>query len=247
MTQTNQWLAKSPTLVRVAPFLVFIAITALQGEMGEAARYWLYLVKTIVGAGMLWAVWPYVTELEWRLSWEAVVAGVLVFAIWVGLDGLYPKLNELGRIIVCPIGSSVGLEAWCAKAPDPAASPWNPNTQFGAGSALAWIFILTRIVGSSLVVPPMEEVFFRSFLYRYIKNPDFEKVPLGAFYAVPFIVTCLFFGFEHYEWLPGILCGVIYQGLVIRKRRLGDAVTAHAITNFLLGVWVVWRNAWNFW
>jgi len=31
------------------------------------------------------------------------------------------------------------------------------------------------------------------------------------------------------------------------ENRLGDAMTAHAITNFLLGVWVVWRHAWNFW
>jgi hypothetical protein len=39
-----------------------------------------------------------------------------------------------------------------------------------------------------------------------------------------------------------------YQWLVLRKNRLGDAMTAHAITNFLLGVWVVWRggSAWKF-
>jgi hypothetical protein len=60
-------------------------------------------------------------------------------------------------------------------------------------------------------------------------------------------VTSLLFGFAHYEWLPGVLCGAIYQGLVCRKGRLGDAITAHAITNFLLGIWVVTRGAWHFW
>jgi len=34
---------------------------------------------------------------------------------------------------------------------------------------------------------------------------------------------------------------------VLRKNRLGDAMTAHAITNFLLGAWIVWRGAWHFW
>jgi hypothetical protein len=24
-------------------------------------------------------------------------------------------------------------------------------------------------------------------------------------------------------------------------------MTAHAITNLLLGVWVAWKGAWNFW
>ncbi len=52
----------------------------------------------------------------------------------------------------------------------------------------------------------------------------------------------------HPQWLAGILCGLTYQGLVIRKGRLGDAMTAHAITNFLLGVYVVWKGgaAWKF-
>ena len=93
----------------------------------------------------------------------------------------------------------------------------------------------------------MEEVFFRSFLYRYIAKPEFLTVPLGQFLWTPFIVTSVLFGFEHREWLAGILCGFAYQGLVCRKKRLGDAIVAHGITNFLLGVWVIHRGAWQFW
>jgi CAAX prenyl protease-like protein len=70
---------------------------------------------------------------------------------------------------------------------------------------------------------------------------------LGQFGWTPFLATAAIFGFAHHEWLAGILCGFAYQGLVCWKKRLGDAMTAHAITNFLLGVWVVWRGAWHFW
>lgn len=35
------------------------------------------------------------TELKWEFSWEAVVVGVMVFGIWVGLDSYYPKQDEL--------------------------------------------------------------------------------------------------------------------------------------------------------
>jgi hypothetical protein len=126
-------------------------------------------------------------------------------------------------------------------------APWNPNEQFGAGSALAWLMVGTRIIGSTLVVPPLEEVFYRSFLYRYIAKPDFLSVPLNQFAWMPFLATAAVFGFSHNEWLAGILCGAAYQWLVIRKNRLGDAMTAHAITNFLLGLWVIWRGAWHFW
>jgi CAAX prenyl protease-like protein len=64
---------------------------------------------------------------------------------------------------------------------------------------------------------------------------------------MPFLATSLIFGFEHQEWLPGIVCGFAYQGLVCWKKRLGDAITAHAVTNLLLGLWVVWRGEWKFW
>jgi CAAX prenyl protease-like protein len=92
----------------------------------------------------------------------------------------------------------------------------------------------------------LEEVFFRSFLYRYIIKVDFQSVPLGTFNWLAFLATSLIFGFEHNQWLAGILCGFAYQGLVCRKKRLGDAITAHAITNFLLALWIVWKGAWQF-
>lgn len=225
----------SPLLARVAPFVVFVALTFLQGKLGPGSAYWMYLAKTVVGAWLVWQMWPLVAEMRWKFGWEAVGVGVAVFVVWVGLDGLYPSLNKLL--------SYVGI----AESKEAAAHGWNPHAHFGEGAAMAWLLIGVRVLGSALVVPPLEEVFYRSFLYRYITRPDFQSVPLGRFGWVPFLVTSAVFGFAHYEWLAGILCGFAYQGLVCRKKRLGDAMTAHAITNFLLGVWVVWKGAWHFW
>jgi CAAX prenyl protease-like protein len=93
----------------------------------------------------------------------------------------------------------------------------------------------------------LEEAFYRSFLYRYFVRLDFQTMPMNQFHGLSFLVTSTIFGFEHHEWLSGILCGFAYQWLVVRKARLGDAMTAHGITNFLLGIWVVWKDAWQFW
>src|SRR5438128_1021052 len=89
--------AGSPEYARVAPFVVFVALTALQGKLGlgEASRYWLYLVKTLLGAWMIWQMRPFVEEMRWKISWEAVVVGVAIFAVWIGLDGHYPRLTKL--------------------------------------------------------------------------------------------------------------------------------------------------------
>ena len=215
-------LGASPLIARVAPFVIFLALTSCQGAFSPASAYWFYLAKTVVAVWLIWEMRPLVLEMRWAFSWEAVVVGIAVFVMWVGLDPFYPKFFKSGVV-------------------------WNPHAQFGENSALAWLMIATRVLGSTLVVPPLEEVFYRSFLYRYIANQNFLSVPLNRFSPLPFFATAAIFGFSHFQWLAGILCGMAYQWLVLRKNRLGDAMTAHAITNFLLGMWVAWQGAWQFW
>jgi membrane protease YdiL (CAAX protease family) len=232
-------------MARIAPFGIFLALTFCQNEFGEAGRFWFYLAKVVVGAGLIGFVRAAIPEMRWQVSWQAIAVGAGVFALWVGLDGLYPSQDEVVHNYLCPALNKLGLESWCPKAS--VVKAWNPHLQFGSGSALAWMFVLVRVFGSSLVVPPLEEVFFRSFLYRYLVKADFQRVPLGKFFAGPFVITSVLFGLEHREWLAGILCGFAYQGLVCWKKRLGDAISAHALTNLLLGLWVIWKGAWHFW
>lgn len=211
----------SPALARVAPFVIFVLLTAAQGQFGAASTYWFYLAKTLVGLWLVFEMRPLVAEMRWAFGWEALLVGVGIFAVWVGLDPFYPHLFKTGGA--------------------------NPFSQFGENAALAWVFSIIHILGMTLVVPPLEEVFYRSFLYRYVARVNFLSVPLNQFLPLSFLFTTAIFGLEHSQWLAGIVCGAAYQWLVLRKNRLGDAMTAHAITNFLLGVWVVWRGAWNFW
>jgi membrane protease YdiL (CAAX protease family) len=235
--------SSSPVAARALPFVIFVVLTYCQGQFGEASRYWFYLGKTLVGIWLVWEMRPYVLEMRWAFSWEAVVVGIGVFALWVGISGSWTTQDTLwAKLHFLWVKLHLVSDAPVAVTP-----PWNPFIQFGHDTGLAWLFIVTRILGSALVVPPLEEAFYRSFLYRYIASPDFMSVPLNRFLPGPFVATALVFGLSHNEWISGILCGAAYQWLVIRKNRLGDAMTAHAITNFLLGLWVVGRGAWNFW
>jgi len=223
--------AQRPALARVAPFAVFIAITAGQDLLGGVWPYVLYALKTALAAWMIWVLYPVITEMRWALSLGAVAAGVAIFAMWVGLDDLLVR---------------IGFPSSYPRLTTSDAS-WNPVAHFGRETVSAWFFVAVRLAGATLVVPALEEVFFRSLVYRSLAAKDFLQVELGHFAWMPFLVTSLLFGSEHHEWLAGVLCGFALQGLVCWKNRLGDAMTAHAITNFLLGVWVVWRGAWHFW
>jgi uncharacterized protein len=216
----RQKFAASPEAARFIPFAIFVALTMGQGQFGPSSIYWVYLAKTLVGAWLFWLARPFVQEMRWEISGEGILVGVLVFALWVGLDGWYPRLSK----------------------PE---SSWNPAGQFGSGG---WFWNVVRLAGSSLVVPPLEEVFYRSFLYRYFVRLNFLTMPLGQFHALSFVVTSVIFGLMHPDrWLAGILCGLAYQGLTVRKNRLGDAILAHGVTNFLLGVWVITKGDWSFW
>jgi uncharacterized protein len=228
MNLLREKLSKSPVHARVVPYVLILVITTLlQDSFGEEARYWIYLGKMLFGLLCIWEMRTLVPEMRWAISWEAVAVGVGVCVIWIGLDPYYPK-NELMM---------------------KQGAPWNPFKAFGAGSEMGWLFVAVRTLGSAIIIPPIEEAFYRSFLYRYCVRTDFEAMPLSRFHPTSFLVISALFGFVHFQWLPGILCGFAFQWLVIRKNRLGDAITAHAITNFLLGVWIAWQGGdeFRFW
>lgn len=225
MNFLREKITASPIHARVAPYVIIVILTFVQDSFGGPGRYWLYLLKMLVGVWCIWEMRTLVTEIRWAVSWEAVAVGVIVFAIWVGLDPYYPKFEFLFK----------------------AGNPWNPFAEFGEASALGFFFVGVRTIGSALVVPPIEEAMYRSFLYRYFVRKDFTEMPFRQVHWLSLVVTSVIFGFVHYQWLAGVLCGLAYQGLVIRKNRLGDAMTAHAITNFLLGLWVAGRGDWHFW
>jgi uncharacterized protein len=220
----RQQLQTSPIHARLVPYALIVLITVFQDFSGPL-RFWMYLLKVLVGAWCIWEMRSLVPEIRWAVSWEAVAVGVLVFVFWVGLDPYYPRIEFLFA----------------------AGTPWNPFVEFGGGSAMGFFFVAVRTLGSAIVVPPIEEAFYRSFLYRFFVRKNFAELPFHRLHWLSLFVTSALFGLVHYQWLAGFLCGLCYQALVIRKNRLGDAMTAHAITNFLLGIYVVWRGAWQFW
>ena len=229
MNALTDKLQASPLLARVLPFVVFLVLTSCQGSLGPESHFWVYLAKCVIGAWMIWVTWPLVSEMRWAISFEALIAGTLVFILWVALDVLYPKFSQ-------PNDS------------------WDLQKQFASPSVMVWFFAGVRLAGSTLLVPMLEEVFYRSFLYRYILAPNWMFTAYNSFAVKPFLITSIVFGFTHQQWLAGIVCGMIYQLLVIRTNRIADAITAHAVTNLLLGAWVITQGfgyadkpQWHFW
>ena len=202
------------------PYVVPMAIyMAFLVVQSNANLLWVYPVKTIAVAAALWFFRKEYEELRPNFSILAVVVGLVAIAIWIGIDSFYPKFSQ--------------------------ATPFDPTT---IGSvAQRNLFLAFRVVGAVIVVPLMEELFWRAFLIRWLINENFKSVPVGAFTWLSFAVTAGLFGAEHSEWLAGLICGVLYNGLYYKRKDVFSCVVAHAVSNAALAAWVLSRGDWKFW
>jgi CAAX prenyl protease-like protein len=98
-------------------------------------------------------------------------------------------------------------------------------------------------------VPFMEEFFWRDFLWRTIAAPaDFRIAKIGEWdRGIPLLVVSLAFCIVHPQWLTAIVWGLMIGGLLIYTRSLGACIVMHAVTNFLLGAYVLYTGDWIFW
>lgn len=224
-------------LSRTLPFGVFMLFVGVEELLRLALRWgwlsfpdqplsYLYLFKTICVAAILIRYLPDYRELRWRdlagdrgATLISLLTGLFAFLVWISLDWSF---NLAG-----------------------AGSGFDP-TLFPAG-ALRLYMTAVRVAGAVLVVPVMEELFWRSFLLRYLISPDFESVPLGAFTWGSFLAASLLFGLEHHEVMAGVVAGALYSLILYRTRSLAHCVLAHAVTNLALACYVLRTGNWYFW
>jgi CAAX prenyl protease-like protein len=225
---------RSAWMPRVAPFAIFMAFIGVQELLEffagcgtiptcDSLPMDLYPVKALAaGAALLFYASSYS---ELRLgdlskvphSIVSICTGLFVFVLWINLDFHF------------------GAEP---KAFDP--------TLLKSGLAV-WATIGFRLLGSALIVPVMEELFWRSFLIRYLVNKDFAAVPAGLFTWPSFLICSVLFGLEHHLILAGIVAGAAYNLLFYHTKSVTQCILSHAITNLALGVYVVCAGQWGFW
>lgn len=109
-------------------------------------------------------------------------------------------------------------------------------------------FIVVRVIESALLVPIIEELFWRGWLMRWTIRSDFESVPVGKYTAFSFWTVAILFASEHGPyWDVGLIAGAAYNWWCVRSRNLGDCMLAHAVTNGLLAGYVLIFDQWQYW
>jgi uncharacterized protein len=215
-------------LAYVAPFIAFLALLGIEHAFDLPVAY-AYPVRCGVSLALLVVFSRSVISLRPSAPLLSVVAGVAVFAIWIGPDLLFgPGYRHFWLFENLFTGKAA------------------TNIQPVLRHSMA--FLAMRAAGSTLLVPFVEELFWRGWMMRWLINPDFRKVPLGQYAPLAFWLTAVLFASEHgVYWEVGLAAGIVYNWLVIRTKNLADCILAHAVTNGLLAAYVLLWGQWQYW
>jgi len=198
--------------------------------------------------------------------WRALVGGAFdprwVYALQIALPltalvYLAPRFEELGQgsapssgrawVLAGAVGAAV-FALWIRLDFGPLVfgEPAGFDPRDGTGR-IDPTLALTRLVGAAVVVPVMEELFWRAFILRWLERPAFLSVDPRTVGPVPVLVSSVLFASEHHLWAAGLLAGLAYAWLYRKTGSLWTVVAAHAVTNGLLGLWVLSTGQWRFW
>jgi CAAX prenyl protease-like protein len=217
-------------LAHVLPMVLFLALLALcqfltargQTFLLRHAEFWIYPAQTILcGTLLLWFRRCYEFHRPKSAAFAFLIA-LAVFGIWIAPQYF---LTFAPRTV-----------------------SFDP-TLLENNSATYWSTILFRFLRLVIVVPLVEEIFWRSFLLRFVIDEHFERVPFGRFNWLSFGTVTVAFTFSHSrpDWLAAFVAGALYNLVAYRTQSLASCVLAHAVTNLFLGLWIMQTQQWGFW
>ena len=216
-----------------APYLAYVGIASIPRDyLPPETGYLLRLI--VVPLLLVWA-WRWYCPLRGPRS----TAGSLLVGIGAGLVGLMVWLGLLGPFVD-------GAEA----------APWSTRA-----------FVL-RLLSAGLVVPLFEELLMRGFVFRLalqyhrarrdrareplatvLDRRSVNEVEAGAWSWPAVLISTLVFTAGHNppEWPAAVAYGLLMALLWIHRKDLLSCVTAHAVTNIGLAVFVFATKNWQYW
>lgn len=223
-------------LARILPFALFMIFIGVEEglhymvakgtiTLPSTTFIFLYPFKIASVLALLWYFRGEYSELRWGdlrrwpLTTFSIIVGIVVFILWTQMTWPFAVFGTLYG--------------------------YDPTT-IENDSTRSFI-IASRLFGAAIVVPVMEELFWRSFVVRYIINPQFKEVPIGSFTLAAFVMSAVLFGLEHTLWLAGIMAGLSYNYLLYRTKSIAQCILAHGVTNAALGLYITTTGSWHFW
>lgn len=219
-------MTRYPSWPYVAPFAVFLGFLVL-GPLLPVGPEISYPLRVIAVSAVLFLCSRDLIDLKASRWGASVVLGLAVFVIWIGPDLLWPGYRAhwlFQNPVTGKLASSI-----------PEAARKNV------------VFLIWRVAGAVILVPIIEELFWRAWLMRYVISHNFKNIALGAYTARAFWICAVLFAAEHGPyWDVGLAAGVAFNWWMVRTRNLADCIVAHAVTNLCLAAYVLYFGKWEY-
>ena len=202
----------------IVPIAVYLGLCMLLG-LFNAGFNWSYPLLAAAGCYLM-VLWRknIACEFSHGQGVAGVAAGVAVYLLWLMLVPVDPELDAQFAVELHSIPLSLMI-GWMA----------------------------FRLIGFGIVVPVLEELAFRGGLMRLIGGRLTPLTGERSAALIALALSSLAFGVMHVDLLAGTLAGVSFGLLVLRSGRIGDAIIAHCVTNFLLAITAMITGHWSLW
>ncbi|MGE4325118.1 MAG: exosortase E/protease, VPEID-CTERM system [Pseudodonghicola sp.] len=161
-------------------------------------------------------------------------AAMMALALWV-FRKPFLRLDWRLDPVALGAGALVGL-GWVLLA-ERATAPLPGLGTLGAAGLAGWA--LLRMLGTSLLVPVIEEGFFRGYLLARL---DTGGWPMRI---AAIAVSTAAFALLHGRILEAGVAGVIFALVMLRRGRLADAIVSHAVANTIVAAAAVLSGDWS--
>lgn len=255
MTLSDSNNQRDPYWAHIAPFMVFMLIMAVpdllqsvgisfgqEVDSGYTSAWtrkqlWLYPLQTLVCLGLLVF---YRRSYPWKPASGiaiGILSGVCGIALWI-LPGfvfqrfqvVFPFSDTLGFV-----DRSHGFDAVAVLQDQPAAACW---------------FWMTRLLRLVVVVPVMEEVFWRSFLMRFLADSkqEFFEAKFGQHSIAGLLVVTGLFAAAHQpvDYFGAICFGLLAYWVTVRTKSLTAVIVMHAVANASLAAYAAASGQWGY-
>ncbi len=216
----------------VIPFVLYLLFSQVASYYNEL--YPLLYIATVVmvsGAAIYLLSGRYLLQPHKNIV-PGIIFGLVGIVLWILLSK-----SHLDEIVI-----SV-LPVWLQ--PDQRLA-FNPFEDI-ASPLLVWLFILARSLGLVLLVPVVEELFWRGFLLRWVISADWQDQPIGVFTLRSFVWIVLLFTLAHPEWFAAAAYCILINLLLYWKKDLWLCIVAHATTNLTMVAYILMTDSWELW
>jgi CAAX prenyl protease-like protein len=215
----------------VLPFILYLGLTQVPAAYPDQYG-WLYpatvALVTAVTIGLLHGrclIGPH------RNVLPGVSVGLIGIALWIGLCRL-----DLEQAV------AVYLPSWL----QPTRAAFNPFKSISQPIA-QWAFLAARLGGLVVLVPVVEELFWRGFLLRWLTSQNWQQQKLNEFSLQAFVIVTLLFALAHPEWLAAAVYCSLLNGLLYWKGDLWNCIVAHGVSNLVLAGYILFTGSWELW